>query len=90
MHKTLNRSQISLAVTNENDYHWWEFFKAQRRGFIQMINQLLTEFYLSQWQHIAPLPAQPKGTVDPLVQLQHQNTDQSKSFDEEQEDAYWL
>ena len=55
-----------------------------------MINQLLTEFYLSQWQETAPLPAQPKGKVDPLVQLQHQSTDQSKSFDEEQEDAYWL
>ena len=55
-----------------------------------MINQLLTEFYLSQWQETAPLPAQPKRKVDPLVQLQHQNTDPSKSFDEEQEDAYWL
>ena len=55
-----------------------------------MINQLLTEFYLSQWQETAPLPAQPKRKVDPLVQLQHQNTDHSKSFDEEQEDAYWL
>ena len=55
-----------------------------------MINQLLTEFYLSQWQEAAPLPSQPKGKVDPLVQLQYQNTDQFKSFDEEQEDAYWL
>ena len=55
-----------------------------------MINQLLTEFYLSQWQETAPSPIQSQGKAELLAQLQHQNAEQSRTFDEEQDDAYWL
>lgn len=57
---------------------------------MKMINQLLTEFYLSQWQETAPSPIQSQGKAELLAQLQHQNAEQSRAFDEEQDDAYWL